>query len=110
MSKKKKAGRKKAGRKKAAPCGPDIKIQEPPVDTQDVRLSARDLKFWPKKKKLPGFKLKVERRPMPCPKCRRIRLDDLSQAAVCTSSGAALVWFRCKACGHKWCLPVKVVE
>ena len=47
---------------------------------------------------------------MPCAKCRRVMLDDTSQAVACMSSGADVVWLRCKACGHRRQMAVKRVE
>lgn len=64
---------------------------------------------WPKGKPLPTHHIKASREPTPCPKCLRIRFDNLGQAVVCTSSGRDVAWFRCKACGHPWPLPVKQV-
>ena len=63
--------------------------------------------FWPKSQPLPDAFVKVKRDPVPCPKCRRIRMDDSGYATVCTTSGDTVAWFRCKSCGHRFKLPVK---
>jgi len=65
--------------------------------------------YWPKGKPLPDSFIKVKRDPVPCPRCRRIRLDDSSQATACTSSGEAVAWFRCKSCGHRFKMSVRVL-
>lgn len=75
------------------------------------RLDAdfRKTRFWPDDKPLP--KEVVQQGVLPCPKCRRTRLDDLSQAVVCTVTlpRQRIKHFRCKACGERWKLPVKKV-
>lgn len=72
--------------------------------------------FWPEKKNLPAYHYK--RRAQPCPECRRVLLDSGAQAAVCTSSGPkrgengetmSLAFYRCRACGHRWQLPIREV-
>jgi len=71
---------------------------------------SQDPRFcWPKSKKLPQFVVKARRRPQPCPRCRRLRLDDGGQAVICTSSRQDIAWFRCQNCRHRWSLPVKRV-
>jgi len=87
--------------------------QEPPVEHQEPPVSERGNDkadprfFWPKGKKMPEYY--VRRRPLPCPKCRRVRTYDLAQVALCTHSGKDTAWFRCRACGHRWEMPVKSV-
>lgn len=75
------------------------------------RLDAdfRKARYWPEDKPLP--KEIVQQGVLPCPECRRTRLDDLSQAVVCTSAPPKqkVKYFRCKDCGHQWKLPVKKV-
>ena len=46
---------------------------------------------------------------MPCPNCRRVRLDNLGQAVICTHAGDTLAFFRCKACDHRFQMPVRTV-
>lgn len=84
---------------------PPVTHQEPPVqDRPRVAL------VWPDGEPMPTHYVKLCRRPLPCPGCRTIRLADLSQAVVCTQSGADTAFFRCKRCGHRWELPVWAVE
>ena len=64
----------------------------------------RDRRFWPADKPLPDFYIKQA---VPCPKCRRIRSDDGGRATICTSSGAAVAFFRCRCCEHRWKMAVK---
>jgi len=52
---------------------------------------------------------KAKRELVPCPKCRRILLDDTGQAVIVASSGAKLVALRCRACDHRFQLPVEEV-
>ena len=66
--------------------------------------------FWPKGEPMPGSYRKMRREPMPCPKCRRVRLDDLGQAVLVTNSGCGLAWFRCRGCDHRWSLPVEETQ
>jgi len=79
------------------PCGLDS-----PADVQ-LHLATH----WPKDKPLPTHKVTHRREPMPCPKCRRIRLDDGGQATVATTTEKLIAWFRCRACGHRFCMPIK---
>ena len=85
-----------------------LTVQDPPIATQDVVLTTRRLTRWPKDRELPQYHVK-SRRVQPCrsPTCRRLLLDNGGQAVVCTSSGHEIAWFRCRACGHRFCLPVK---
>lgn len=48
--------------------------------------------------------------PIHCPACRRVRLDSLCAAVSVVRSGDAIASFRCRACGHRWRLPVKASE
>lgn len=88
-----------------------LHIQEPPIERlmlpemEDRAL--RDLKLWPEGKPLPTHH--QIRRQHPCPKCRRVLLDNLSQAVVCTSTGNYVAYFRCRAsdCRHTFKLAVQ---
>lgn len=84
---------------------------DPPVDhgRHPLPPPERDRCFWPEGAKLPGFYYKTRRQMVPCPGCRRLLTDDGGQAAICTSSGRLIVWFRCRCCDHRWQLPVKEV-
>jgi hypothetical protein len=85
-----------------------IEVQESPVHTQSIPVHLRDQMerfVWPDDKPLPQYHQKRE--PMPCPACRRVRLDDLGQATVCNHSGGEVAWYRCKSCGHRWQMPVR---
>ena len=64
-------------------------------------------KLWPAGKPLPGVYRKPSREVLPCPRCLRVLLDNNGQAVGCVSSGSTLAFFRCKACGHTWKLPVR---
>ncbi len=85
-----------------------IATQEPIIETHEPQYEKRaDVRFWPEKAKLPQVYRKPRRELLPCEKCRRVYLDDLKQAVECRSSGGDIAWFRCKACGHTWKLPVE---
>jgi len=84
---------------------PQVEVQPSPVETH-VEQNGRF--HWPANKPFPEFYVKLRREPVPCPRCRRVRLYDLSQAAVCTSSGKT-AWFRCRQCGYRWEMPVKEI-
>jgi len=58
----------------------------------------------------PTHFVKALRKPLPCPRCRQYTLHTGSQAVVCTSSRHDTAWFRCKGCGQRFEMPVKVVE
>lgn len=75
---------------------------------QDEQRAIARRCYWPKGKPLPDSFVKVRRDPVPCPKCRRIRLDDGSQATACMSSGDIVAWFRCKSCGHRFKMSVEM--
>jgi hypothetical protein len=91
-----------------------LDYQRPVVETQAVEVQERQNKFsgppyaWPTDDPLPDVFVKVRRKLQPCPACRRVRMDDLGQAAVCTHSGMDVVFFRCRLCGHRWKLAVQV--
>lgn len=81
---------------------PPIQYAVPPI---------RDRRFWPEDDPLPDHYVKLRARRNPCPKCRRLLLDDGGQATCCTSSARGdRSYFRCKSCGHRWSLPVDIVE
>lgn len=70
----------------------------PVVEKQRPRI------YWPEDKPMPDYYGK--RRLLPCPACRRVLLDNLSQAVVCRSLRTDVAHLRCKACGHTWKLAV----
>ena len=60
--------------------------------------------YWPEGLAMPEFYPK--RQPMPCPKCRRVLLDNFCQAVTCVSSGIETVSLKCHSCGNTWQMPV----
>lgn len=60
--------------------------------------------FWPEDKPLPTHH--QMRRQHPCPKCRRVLTETGSQATVCTSVPGFVAYYRCRACAHRFKLPV----
>jgi hypothetical protein len=99
------------------------KRQGVPPRTQEPRVEVRDVpvenhtpacgqdgrpQTWPEDQPLPEFHDAA--RVQPCPACRRLRLQDGGQAVAVSTSGYAgenprLAHYRCRACGHRWCLP-----
>ena len=80
-----------------------IKTQEPPISTPgNARRPAQ--RFWPEDEPMPTHH---DKRPIPCPQCRRVRMDTLSQAVMCLQSGKEKASFRCRCCGNRWILPVQ---
>ncbi len=88
-----------------------IHTTDAPVVTQDFRLKERSLeKFWPDDRPLPEEYIKFIRAPLPCQKCRRIRFNNGPQCVVCTHSGSDTAFFACKSCGHRFEMPVSLLE
>jgi hypothetical protein len=59
---------------------------------------------WPASVKQPG-KWHV-RKPVPCPECHRVRLDDAKQAVVCQGvRGGTVAYLHCRGCDYRWQLP-----
>lgn len=68
-----------------------------------VTESQRPRIYWPEDKPMPDYYGRPkERRLFPCPNCRRVLLDNLSQAVICRQTTDDFAYMRCKACGHKW--------
>ncbi len=88
-----------------------INAQQLPIQTQETRLRERSIeKFWPDDRPLPGEYIKFIRAPLPCQKCRRIRFNNGPQCVVCTHSGSDTAFFACKSCGHRFEMPVSLLE
>lgn len=101
--------KRKTTTKKKPPAKPAlVEHQEPPVDTQVPQVERSD-KFWPEDRPMPTRYVKSRARLIPCPSCRRLLLDDMGQAVVTTSSGRDVAWLRCRACQHRFSLPVEEV-
>jgi hypothetical protein len=91
---------------------PETTHQEPiPPIYKDAIVQPResDRIFWPKDKPLPKYKVRQQ---MPCRFCRRVLLDNLSQAVVgmgvhTARDGEKRAYFHCKACDRNFSLPVK---
>lgn len=69
-------------------------------------LSTRcDRHFWPAGEPLPTELVASRANMQPCPKCRRVLLDNGGQAVRVTSRPKGLRWFKCISCGETWKLP-----
>ena len=84
------------------------------IDQNDSAVAQKSIEnrrlarcYWPEDQPIPGTYIK--RKPIPCPKCRRVLLDTNARAVSCLSSGSAVAFFRCRACEHRWQLPVKEI-
>ena len=60
--------------------------------------------FWSKDLEFPKEYL-PSKRLYPCPKCRRIHLDNGGQNSILQKRMPEAAIFYCKSCGHKWILP-----
>lgn len=91
---------------------PSIEVQRKNLKREEAEIAAKQAErnYWPKGEKLPTHHVKVKRQDMPCPKCRRIFMDDGNRATVCASSGDTTVFYRCRDCQHRWQMPVKEAE
>lgn len=89
-----------------------VQHQEPPIQHQEPPITERNgdrpSVFWPAGESLPEVVVKIGSRAMPCPNCLRVRMDTGSQSVVVTSSRRDVMWFRCRSCGYRWSLPVKI--
>jgi DNA-directed RNA polymerase subunit RPC12/RpoP len=64
--------------------------------------------FWPEGKPMP--KKYKKRAPIPCPRCSRVLLPNLGQAVVAEGGITKdFAYLRCKACKHRWTLPVQIM-
>lgn len=80
-----------------------VQFHAPPVTHRPVPpVSTRGLEFVvPDDEDLGERMVYVRPRPVPCPCCRRVRLDSTSPACVVQSSGprgSGVVYLRCRAC------------
>lgn len=86
----------------------EVTVQEPRVATQQVQVVTAG-RFWPPGKVLPTH----YRRPsdVPCPRCRRTRLDDGSKAVICksTSTVGDVVYLTSRCCRAEFKLPTESV-
>lgn len=94
----------------------EIETMQPPIELQSTAIqttvlnaivdrSKDDRIFLPENKPLPTHH--VKREIMPCPKCRRLRMDDMNQATVCNGTQGTIAFYRCRSCQHRWKMPVK---
>lgn len=59
---------------------------------------------WPPGKPLPQSYL---RQTQPCPRCRRLLLDNGRQAVVLVTTEDRLAHLRCRECGYRWKLMIE---
>ena len=62
--------------------------------------------YWPEGKPMPTSIVKPK--PVPCPECRRVRLDTMSPACIVRTSNGGVSYLRCRVCGHLFKMSVKV--
>lgn len=88
----------------------EIHIPEPPVGREDPPVTSPvtpDRRFWPLDRPTPTVWIRIRRMPLPCPKCRRVLLDDGGQNSVCKGTHQTIAYFRCKSCQHVWKMKVQ---
>ena len=82
----------------------EIEHQEPQATLREPEPDPRYV--LPADQKPPGFYTKIP--PLPCQKCRTIRLPSGRQAVIVLAiEKGAVAYLRCKACGHRYALPVR---
>lgn len=82
-------------RKRSAPASRPVQD----VSFAEIQFATRGKTHWPDGLPMPTS---IGRQLVPCPKCRRIRKDDLFQAVVVTSSRAGFAYMRCRCCGFRF--------
>jgi len=88
----------------------DHEADEPQVEEQEDQGPADSrpatiLKAWPEGEPLPTHYQRPK--PIPCRKCRAVRLDTLSRAVAMTSTKKSVAYFRCRLCGHRFSMAIK---
>lgn len=79
-------------------------------EVQEAEMKRRQaLLFWPAGKDLPTVHRVRRRELVPCPNCRRMRLDDTGTAIEPCGTKDAIAYFRCKACGHRFRMKVEEI-
>jgi hypothetical protein len=83
----------------------EVKAPEPVVRVKTPEVNVR--KFWPEDKALPEKYMRVPG--PPCQKCRAIELPapSRSQAVVVLGQNHGFAYLWCRACQHKFKLPMK---
>lgn len=87
---------------------PEIETQMPAVETIEpviVERKENPIIFFPSEMKMPTHHAKREI--MPCPNCRRLRMDDMNQATACRSMQGDVAFYHCRACRHRWKMPIR---
>jgi len=98
---------KQSSKKEPKVLNKEVKVLNKPVEPVnreknlpiEHRAPKEDRRFWPEDKPFPKV---LHVRQNPCPKCRRIYLDDGGQNSVTTSTRGVISFHRCKSCGHRW--------
>lgn len=72
--------------------------------------------YWPKGEPEPTAYVRLLRRPIPCRRCHRIRLDTGQVAVIVNRTGkgfgpdAELSGMKCRGCGEAWEVPTLTVH
>ena len=85
--------------------GPELRTATPPVRNNTPTALVPGLHYVPE-----GEPLAVEYRqpqPVPCPKCRRLRLDSGSQACVCAGTWDGVAYMHCRNCDERFKAPIR---
>ena len=90
----------------------DAKCEEPIIESNSMLIETVEKSqtlnrklFWPKGEELPTHYRKP--RPLPCPRCLRVRLDSLGQCCVVRGFSGSIAYMRCRSCSHLWAMPVR---
>jgi ribosome modulation factor len=91
---------------------PNMRVAVPPVRTAEPAPMQKRGAPWflPEGAPLPTEHVMI--RPHPCPECRRVYRDNMSQAVVVRTISGGVAWLACRACGfgedgRKFTLPVR---
>ena len=79
---------------------------EPPVSHQEAPIETReDVRFWPADRPMPDTYHRQQRQP--CPECKRVHLENLSQAVIVTSIRDEIAYLLCRHCRHRGTVAVR---
>lgn len=84
---------------------PPVVAPEPLLVTPSVQVVTPG-SFWPKGTPLPQAYRKP--RPHPCPQCLAVTIDGFRKAVLLLQICGAVAYLRCRACEHRFRLPVAV--
>lgn len=85
----------------------DVRIPEVEVKVASVEIKTRSPAiYWPADKAFPSAYEVRRKPPVPCPNCRRLTLDTLSQAVVARSITQGIAYLWCRGCNFNFKMSV----